>query len=112
MLLVWPTGQLINRSTNVTSLRQEAPRGFEILGGIDGDGVIIGDDGLESEAVGEEAELLEGFDGFEFGRLELGVAGERGAVVTIDADVHPVIAARDPFSRIDTAEVRDRAARK
>ena len=37
------------------------PRGFEILRGIDGDGMIIGDDGLEGEAVGEEAQLLERF---------------------------------------------------
>ena len=35
------------------------PRGFEIFSGIDGDGMIIGDDGLEGEAVGEETELLE-----------------------------------------------------
>ena len=61
------TGQLVNGSTNLTSLRQEAPRGFEILRGIDGDGMVISDDRLEGEAVGEEAKLLE-----RFGRLELG----------------------------------------
>ena len=71
--------------------------------------MIIGDDGLESEAVGEEAELLERFDGLEFGRLELSVASERRAVVTIDADVHPVITMLHPFGRVDAAEVRDRA---
>ena len=59
----WSMGQL------VASLRQEAPRGFEILRGIDGDGMIIGNDGLEGKSVGEETELLEGFDGLKFGRL-------------------------------------------
>ena len=59
--------------------------------------MIIGDDSLKGEAVGEEAELLERFDGLEFGRLELRVTSERSTVVAIDSDVHPVVAALDPF---------------
>jgi hypothetical protein len=53
------TCQQFNESTDVAFLRQEAPRRFEIFSGIDGDGMIIGDDGLEGEAVGEKTELLE-----------------------------------------------------
>jgi hypothetical protein len=72
--------------------------------------MIVGLDGLEAEAVGHEAELLEGFAGLELGGGESGIGGEGFAIVAVDAEVAPVGAAGGPLRHRDAAKVGDGAS--
>ena len=68
----------------------QRPRVLEVGWGVDGDGMVGGLDGLEAEAVGDEAELLQRFAGLEFGGAQGRIGGEGRAIVAVDAEVAPV----------------------
>lgn len=91
---------------------EQCSRGRQVFGGVNGNGVVVGFDGLEGFAVLNEAQLFKGFDLFDPRWGQGGVGFHGGARVGVNTDVGPVGRAgiREPVFHGEAAPVGNGAA--